>query len=192
MKLFLLLFFALSFILVFSDPTEDRKVTRPVFHIPVVNNTLIFNGRATLHRQIALGKLTCRIETDLPNAAYTVWWIVVNNPEFCAGAPCTETEIIANMGGIDSSVFWATGKVVRNGRGKFKGTTFTPSSGGPEGEVLFGPGLVNIEKAEVQIIVRTHGPPNSDDTILAAQLTTFAGGCMINTCEDIRAAIFGR
>lgn len=59
---------------------------------------------------------------------------------------------------------------------------------GDTSEALFGPGLMDAESAEIHFIFRIHGPPLP--TLLDDQIHTVGGGCGINACWDVGAAIF--
>ena len=116
-----------------------------------------------------------------PGAVYTNWAVVFNVPGECT-VPCGMDDL--GNPAVNASVFWAAGEVIPNsstGVANFSGFI-------PEGEpnedidVIFGPGLVDAEEAEVHIITRTHGQPI--DGLLYEQLNTVGGGCAINECFD--------
>ncbi len=60
--------------------------------------------------------------------------------------------------------------------------------GEPNGELVFGPGLVDSSAAEIHLVIRSDGPAMSGDN-LTAQITTFAGGCDAQTCVDTHFAV---
>ncbi|MBI3245111.1 MAG: hypothetical protein HYZ50_01245 [Deltaproteobacteria bacterium] len=51
-----------------------------------------------------------------------------------------------------------------------------------------GMGLLNAKKAEIHLVVRTHGLASTDPAVLQLQLTTFNGGCPPNTCVNVQVA----
>lgn len=113
-----------------------------------------------------------------PGAAYTVWWVIFNNPENCVGG-CGEDDLFRN--GANASVVWATGHVIgNNGVGNF--AAHLKEEDNPSGLVLFGPGLQDAEGAAVHLIVRTHGQPIPG--VVNEQISTVNGGCPPNTCAD--------
>jgi hypothetical protein len=130
----------------------------------------------------------------LPAGAYTNWWVIFNNPDACGPPGCGGKDFPFNGGdpAVDASVLFATGGVVTdNGVGHFRAHL---EEGDLSGEVLFGPGLTTADGAEIHIIVRYHGPAGVGD-VLAAQTTTFGGGCSnvpnpypIFPCYDPQAA----
>jgi hypothetical protein len=117
--------------------------------------------------------------TRLPPGTYTTWWVVFNNPSACEGA-CDMADFPQNGGNPDvmASVLYATGGAVgSNGVGYFiayleEGVLPTPGS-----QHRFGPGLLDAESAEIHFVVKFHGPPASDPTLLEKQTTTIWGGC---------------
>lgn len=140
-----------------------------------------------------------------PNEVYTVWWVVFNAPENCSGGVCNEDDIFVvedgqivrtedgnramNMDGIQAaniSVQHASGSYTEDGR------LYISASLG-EGEVpgiVFGPGLLDAETAEVHMVVRTHGA--RVDEIFADQISSFGGGCEpidAAPCDDIQFTI---
>lgn len=117
-------------------------------------------------------------------AAYTVWWVVFNNPENCSTPNQCSADDFA-VPPVNSSVLWATGHVIgKNGVGNFAGHL---KEGAAPGEVLFGPGLTNGEGAEIHLVVRSHGQPIPGQ--LDEQIHTFLGGCSVNACEDLQFAV---
>jgi hypothetical protein len=73
-----------------------------------------------------------------------------------------------------------------DGEADFEAVMF---EGEPAGEILMGPGLVDARRAEIHLIVRSHGPAAfGNPTVLNDQLTTFAGGCDVFSCEDVQYA----
>ncbi len=117
---------------------------------------------------------------DLPAGAYTNWWMIFNNPEFCenprGGGQCSGGPDVANPD-VDTTVMWAAGGLVaHDGTGHFSSCTGI-------GElshyiVAGGNGLVDPQKAEIQLVVRYHGPIDvTDYETIGKQVTLFPGGC---------------
>lgn len=140
------------------------------------------------------------IHTSLLEAkgVYTVWLVIFENPELCSDNMCGEDDIFGPGGvllvnddgtfgtpGVIVTVMWGTGKIA-SGAGI---CTFNirAETNNPPGEVLFGPGLVDVLGSEIHFVVRNHGQtiPGS----LEEQLTTFAGGCDVNGCSDEQFSI---
>lgn len=157
--------------------------------------------------------VTASIHTsDLPPGAYTFWWIVFNNPEFCTNGECGEDDIFAapfepiinDAGAVGSpgvvvQVMRAGGNVVgENGVGNFGGGL----NEGDNNEGLFpGPGLVDASKAEIHLIIRYHGPVVAE--YMPAQIHSVDGGCDVLsegtleegvgfTCVDVQAVAHPR
>ncbi len=131
------------------------------------------------------------------NGAYTIWWVVFNNPVYCSST-CGEDDIFDENGllivngdgtfgtpGVNVSVVFATGHVVgKNGAGNFGASLQEGNTTG----ALFGPGLVDAQGAEIHLIVRTHGEPIPG--MVNKQISTVDGGCGVNVCLDQQFAIF--
>lgn len=138
------------------------------------------SATSTLYRNE--GGIAASIETKgLDEATYTVWWVLFNNPQYCASNPCTGADLPANGGDprVQASVLFAAGGFVgANGRGLFGAGLAV----GDTSRALFGPGLIAPETAEVHLMVRTHGPLDMESVHL--QVSTPGGGCPANGCKD--------
>lgn len=125
----------------------------------------------------------------LANGAYTVWWVVFNDPQFCSPPQCDAGDFPQNGGNpnVQASVLWATGRVADEyGQADFGAHLAAGGISAAPGPVQFGPALLT-PRAEILLVVRSHGPALTGAD-LNAQLTTFNGGCPPNTCEDVQAA----
>ncbi|MFU8832950.1 MAG: hypothetical protein ACNA7J_12470 [Wenzhouxiangella sp.] len=135
-----------------------------------------------------------------PDSAYTVWWVVFNNPEYCQGDICGLQDLpLPDFPDADprveAALLWATGDVSNDlGRARFSAHLFAGADA--PGEVLFGPDpLLQDSNAEIHLIVRSHGPRatlTGDE--LNDALTTFAGGCAEfeagpNDCADVQFSV---
>jgi hypothetical protein len=140
-------------------------------------------GAGTLTR--SANNLRARIATSGldADAAYTVWWIVWNDPTRCSG-PCGEDD----LGIAGNSVFYAAGFVTGNdGTGNV--TADLEAGQLPAGiDVLIPGGLQPGRglRAEVHLIIRSHGPivPGA----VAMQIGAFDATCAV--CEDQQAVVF--
>ncbi|MDG2333826.1 MAG: hypothetical protein P8Q97_06320 [Myxococcota bacterium] len=118
-----------------------------------------------------------------PQSAYTVWALVFNDP-----SACVDECDLSDMGAEGFSALWSGVGFVANeeGEAEFESIMFKNE---PAGEVLMGEGLMNARRAEIHLIIRSHGPAAfGDSELLDSQLTTFAGGCDIYTCVDVQYA----
>lgn len=135
--------------------------------------------------------------------ATTNWWVVFNNPENCAhplpafGAKCGEGDVIdaalfGDPNDVKVDVLFATGHVAGN---NWRAAAHL-SEGDTSGSVLpvlgLDPvGLMDARKAEIHVIVRSHGPAeNLVPDELAEAIHSVGGGCATNTCGDAQFAVF--
>lgn len=146
---------------------------------PVAGAATLYRTRNRLEMRVAASGLD-------PSAAYTVWWVVFNNPHACVGG-CGGDDL--SNPAVKASVFYAAGFVTgMDGTGNVSG--YIESGALPEGiDIETGNGLRRGRgfRAEVHIVVRTHGAitPGSVDQ----QIGTFNGGCS-PTCVNQQAAVF--
>jgi hypothetical protein len=119
--------------------------------------------------------VTLTIDTHgLEPGAYTVWWVVFNHPEYCAG-DCFPQDI-ANPK-TEASVLYATGAVVdTSGKGHFTARLAETDPAAPP-KTERGPGMLDADRAEIHYIIRSHGAASLDPQVLQEQLTTQNGGC---------------
>jgi len=120
-----------------------------------------------------------------PGDAVTAWFVFFNKPEHCATRPCT----VADLGNADvqASLVNATGRIV-GADGTVDVGAFRATGDGTNTES--GPGLTEPFKAEIHLVLRSHGPALVDDAdSLRQQLTMFLGGCPPNTCANMVVSI---
>ena len=125
-------------------------------------------------------RIEVHIETSgLPEGAYTVWWVVFNRPENCAGQNGCISPDVLNMD-AEPSAFWATGGMVgEDGGANFQACHFFGDFRGAPGTqnfLDFGFGI-DPEIAEIHSIIKYHGPASSDMNLLHDQVTTLLGSC---------------
>ena len=121
--------------------------------------------------------------------AYTAWFAIFQNPEFCATDPCTAAD--ATNPDVDTSILNIGGQVVgADGAatfGGFRGVGDATGSGGPPGTPNLG--LSKPFKAEIHLAVRAHGPASGDPAVLHEQVSSFNGGCPPNTCMNVQVSV---
>ena len=137
---------------------------------------------------------------------YTLWVVIINNPEACEASPCTAPEILGQSDALQSEVTWGDG-IIASDEGRAEFTTYVPA--GDVQEPWFGNGLTNPTGAEVHLIINDHGELIPE--MAANMLNTYRGGCTddslpppfpetaktdgeagSNACRLVQAAIFGQ
>ena len=127
--------------------------------------------------------------SDLPVGAFTVWWVIFNEPSNCVNNDCGAADTVLG-GPAEASVLWATAGIVGPDRRGHASARLKVGLENAPGYVHRGPGLTNPMGAEVHIIIKYHGPPQWDDPkILALQLTTFVGDCARLLCYLPQSAV---
>lgn len=158
---------------------------------------------ARAHLDANRNGVTMRLDTSElpPRHGITVWWVIFNNPQACAGEGfCTLDDLVNNTEAVGGEVVYAAGNFT-GGHGE-AGFAARLNAGHHDGE-WFGNGFTNPLGAEIHLIVRSHGeriPRMADE-----QIRTYRGGCDNvsddhpaaddgrrgpNTCEDIQFARF--
>lgn len=153
-------------IAVYGAPAERTTRGVNVFDdpppAPVVIGAEVEGASSTLVRNddgIAMTFQTSGLEPGV----YTLWWSIINSPP-----------------GVTDSFIWVAGHVVgADGLGNFGAYV---REGNPPGEVFRGDpaGLTDARGAEIHIVLKYHGP--AIPGMLREQISTFLGGCTINSC----------
>ena len=115
--------------------------------------------------------------SGLPPGAYTVWWVVFNNPSACADA-CGEADLLTED--VQASAFWATGGIIEeDGIGNFSARHELGTSRGVFGaQDILNAGAFDLATAEIHNAIKYHGAPSEDVNELVLQTHTLGGGCM--------------
>lgn len=117
----------------------------------------------------------------------TLWWVVFNHPENCAGPSaghpfqCGRSDL--GNPAVEASVLFATGRVIDLSSGGEYGAHL--SVGDTRG-ALFGPGLLLPQTAHVHLVLHDHGP--ADPGLIDQQLHSF--GVCNPICTDVQFAVF--
>ncbi|HEU4428032.1 MAG TPA: hypothetical protein VFT98_04720 [Myxococcota bacterium] len=119
----------------------------------------------------------------------TGWIAIFQNPEHCATDPCSPADL--TNASVEASVLALGGRVVGTDGavdlGGFRAVGDATGPGGPPGTPNVG--LLRPFKAEIHLVIRTHGPASMDPAVLLQQLSSFNGGCPPNTCANLMASV---
>ncbi len=137
-------------------------------------------GTSTMHRNrhgISASMTTAGLD---PDTVYTFWWIVFNNPEYCATTPCGPDDL--GNPDVNGGVFGGNGQVSdAYGRVHLQAHVFKGEDPGlerPFADFGLAAGLLDPFKAEIHLLNRTHGPAaDLTPEQREAAFNTFAGGC---------------
>ncbi len=185
----------------------SKKQTAPIGGLIGINNKPI-TGTSTLHRN--KNGITVNFKAkNLYPGAYTIWWVIWNNPQECLNpGECIENDF-GTPGKVGVEVMYAGGHVVgKNGKGNFSAHLNAGDDSPESMNTRFGfpsvGGLAvgNTFDAEVHVVLRTHGPKVPG--LVNEQISSYEGGCdtpflippfteypdEIGQCADIAAAIF--
>lgn len=132
--------------------------------------------------------VTVTVHTNIDPGAYTMWVLIWNDSSRCTNAgPPNCLPPPAGGTDIPDTVMFATGQVVpSSGKGNFTTHVDVGDTGGIIGGIERA-GLTNPMGAEIHAVLRTHGPVIPD--ALEGQITTFGGGCDVQECIDVQAAV---
>ncbi len=122
----------------------------------------------------------------VPGDAYTLWWVVFNDPTECASHPCTGFDFGNSL--VGGSVGNASGNIAKSDGTMEFGGALRQDAGEDGHEILFGDMLTaDPHDAEVHIVVQSHGQGRGGEK-LRQQLTYFEANCT-PVCADLQFAI---
>ncbi len=164
----------------------NQEQEQPADSLSTTNIQLISDNSAVGTSNLARGNkyVSATIHTSglEPQAAYTAWWVVFNNPENCSDGLCGLDDFAVPE--VEASQIWLAGNIAnRKGEATFAGHLAIEDTSKAD----FGPGLLDTAKAEIYLVVRTHGQLIPD--MAHEQLSTFDGGCPPNACANVQLAI---
>ena len=145
--------------------------------IPEDERVKIRGAKSTIRRS---EERVCMTTTtrDLPQSAYTNWWVLFNDPSSCqngtgfAKSQCGLPDVFMGLG--DPQAIWATGGIVGpGGKGLFDACIEVGAP--PPGVTLFGGTLTN-ENAEIHSIIKWHGLGRFDDSFILGEQQTQVDG----------------
>lgn len=139
-------------------------------------------GRSSLERNV--DGLKARVKINASNTqsthVYTLWFVVFNTPDGCATSPCSVADTFNP--GANADFLFGGGTVTTDNKVEFGGSLATgDTSGSGMNEIGFpglALGLTDPFNAEVMLAIHSHGPAGSGE-VLAAQLSSFLGGCEV-------------
>ncbi|NKB98930.1 MAG: hypothetical protein GKR90_10615 [Pseudomonadales bacterium] len=149
------------------------------------------NGSAVLTRDYRNKLLTADLALApnvlMPGDAYSIWWVVFNKPKNCTTAFSCSASDLGNKA-VKGTAFWAGGFVADG----FGGANLTISvgKGKNDREVFAGGdyGLRALSRAEVHLVIRTHGPAGVAGS-LARQIGTANESCPVSGCQNQFASL---
>jgi hypothetical protein len=126
----------------------------------------------------------------LAKGAYTMWWVIFNNPEECDVAfQCGPGDFPFNGGdpAVQVSIQFATGFIVPSNNGKVRADAGLEV--GEDTKNLLPQNLNNPMGAEIHMVLRTHGPVDLDN--VHNQISEFHDGSAQcdDACLDLQAVI---
>ena len=176
---------------VIALPAQADPAQRTVSPVTLfMSNTVVPDAWAALVRTDTGIAATLHTSGLAPGSAATLWWVVFNNPAYCAPGPvgpeCGGDDLDNPL--VQASVQFASGHVIGGeGRAHYGAYLSEGDTSGCAAAFLPCSGLIDSRTAVVHLIVRSHGQalPGAIDE----QIGSFNGGCN-PTCMNVQAAVF--
>ncbi|HEX7171272.1 MAG TPA: hypothetical protein VF365_01550 [Candidatus Limnocylindria bacterium] len=159
----------------------DRQTAPVMWHPQTgMSGPVSADARAALVRRPDGVSFSIRTDTLRPHHAYTVWFVVVNNPSECDATPCSGPDIVLNPD-TDSQVTYGAGHISGgSGKGGFAGSF---QAGAIDGWLPDG-GMWDPMTVQIQLVINDHGPKRvlTDDgqllPVFMPEMThTYRAGC---------------
>ena len=103
---------------------------------------------------------------------YTIWWVIMNNPDECATRPCTPADVFGNSDGVQAELTLAD-TFLMDDEARISLAGYLPV--GDVENPWFGNGFTNPTGAEIWVVVNHHGPLIPEEA--GDMLNTYRGGC---------------
>lgn len=141
---------------------------------------VIEDAEATLVMTKAGAFASVETKELVPGNAYTLWFVVINDPASCENSPCNADDVLKRTSMTKADVGYGDGLVAGpNGKGHF--TAFRPLGALPQ--AWLGTGFKDPWGAEIHLVVHDHGPliPGRE-----AEMTgSYRGGCTDDSLPEI-------
>jgi hypothetical protein len=174
-----------------AAPAERSTSGATVFMSP----TVIPDAWSALVRTDDGVSMTFHTTGLTPGTAATVWWVFFNNPSACRlgmfGATCGLGDL-ANPE-VQASVQFAAGHVIGGeGVANYGGHFSVGATPVCAGFGLPCAGLLDARRADVHLVVRTHGP--AIPGLVDEEISSFNGGCLtgepnVGLCRNLQASV---
>ena len=167
------LLFLLGLLTAGSVAARAQRQTSPVQWHPQTGIPGAVGGGANATLVRRPGGISFRFQTEQlrPGHAYTMWFVVINNPSACAATPCSGPDILLNPA-TDSQITYGAGHISGgSGRGAFAGSFHAGAIDG----WLAGGGLWDPMTAEIQLVLNDHGPKLT--AFMPGMISTYRSGC---------------
>jgi hypothetical protein len=171
---------------------ENKESVQVSDHIVFGSDTIV-DGATILIRDHASKQVNASIVSRAlePDTAYSIWWAVFNNPEFCIEPfRCGLADLGSQGDGrVMPSVFWGGGFLTDiYGLGQ---ADIRLSPGRTSRELFAGTqnyGLQNLAGAEIHLVLRTHGTTGAAGPV-SKQIGTAMEACPSGGCSNVFASI---
>lgn len=158
------------------------------------NTDTVVDGATVLVRDRNQNSVTANLSSRAlePDTAYSIWWAVFNQPQYCAeqfNCVVNDLEVFGGDSRIQASVFWAGG--VLSDQAGIANISLNLRQGTTTRELFAQTephGLQNLMGAEIHLVLRTHGPAGVAGRI-AEQIGSANMGCPPDDCQLVLASI---
>ena len=164
---------------------RKQKQSYQIVNIVDFDSGAFVGGAASLTRSKRSVWATVHTSGLHMNAAYSIWWVVWNDPKKCADG-CGEDDI-----GIKGNSVFNAGGFVTGYDGTANVSIHAETGSIAQGVEELLPGGIKKNNgfgAEIHLVIRSHGPILPD--MVDVQISTFEGACAVQNCIDHQAAVF--
>lgn len=160
-----------------ADGPPRRQTTPVLWHAQAValeediDAGPVQGASASLVATSTGASVTVRTRELVPGHAYTLWYVIVNNPAACQATPCSGADILTNPD-VDAQVTYGAGHIVG---GAGQATFAAHRDVGPIDGWLPDRTFHNPLGAEYHVALNDHGPKLA--VHMPDMIRTYRGGC---------------
>lgn len=159
-----------------ADVGANVTTTSLRWHTQSARTGTIPEAKAILVTTASGARVIVNTRQLTPGNAYTLWWVLINNPAACQTTPCTPGRDILvepQRSKTQSQILFGDGAVAwPNGRAVF--SDHLPV-GAIENGWYAGQGFTNPLGAEIHVVLNDHGPALPE--FMPGMIETYRGGC---------------
>lgn len=177
-KYFFSLLFVLSLVSVgiFAQSTTSETMQVTTTHVethPSQGDVRDIEGASAMLMSTEEGIFVSLQTDELEDGhVYTMWVVVVNNPEACESSPCTGADVIGNTDEVQGDLTLGDSMVYSVGE-RMAFAAYVPAE--DLHQAWYGNGLTNPLGAEIHLVLNDHGELIPD--MAADMLSSYRGGC---------------
>lgn len=156
-----------------SDEFTANRMTREMMSHPRTGDVhAISDSEVTLLTNDAGAWFHVTTTGLVEGDVYTVWWVIMNNPDACEARPCVPSDVFGNSEAVEAELTLGD-TFLMDAEANVSLAGYLPV--GDVESAWFGNGFTNPTGAEIWVVINHHGPLIPEEA--GDMLNTYRGGC---------------